>query len=247
MRKFCVMVASVCSLLIAREANAAAYRLGATGQVTGIRLHDYDTGSDSTISGLIGIGDRFNVTATFDTSSVALASLFDADPTINIYWLLGTQTRIVAGEYRSLFTPRFNFSSSVQFWNDRDVVGPTDAQSFSFSNVYYPGPYPFELSKGTLSIEQISIYAFDRTHIVRNSDLISETDLSSNLFGSNSMEYYFLSADGGKAREAVFLNIGSVGWTIKGVPEPTAWAMMIAGFSMVGLATRRRRPTLTSC
>lgn len=248
MRKLDAILATVCAILLVDAASATTYRLSAMGRVANIRLHDYDTNTDSSISGLIGIGDSFNFTAMFDTSSVILSSLFDLDPSVNVYFLLGTHTEIDAGGYHSAFTPRFDTSSSAQFWNDRNVVGLTDSQSFSFDNVYYPGPYPYNLSKGALRTEQVSVYAFDWTHLVRYSDLISEIDFSSGAFSSNSISYVLSSADGGQIRQAVFLDIGSVNWTIRVVPggvvpEPTTWGLMITGFSLIGLATRRRSIT----
>ena len=45
---------------------------------------------------------------------------------------------------------------------------------------------------------------------------------------------------GGVANQAGFDNV-TLGSATPGVPEPAAWALMIAGFGMVGTAARRRR------
>ena len=36
------------------------------------------------------------------------------------------------------------------------------------------------------------------------------------------------------------------GTVIPGVPEPATWAMLIAGFGLVGAAARRRRPIVAA-
>jgi len=46
---------------------------------------------------------------------------------------------------------------------------------------------------------------------------------------------------GGTANQTAFDNITFGSSTPGGVPEPTTWAMMLAGFGAVGFATRRRR------
>jgi PEP-CTERM motif len=44
------------------------------------------------------------------------------------------------------------------------------------------------------------------------------------------------------ARDVVFSNGGGT----PGVPEPASWALMIAGFGLVGAAMRRRKLALTA-
>lgn len=70
--------------------------------------------------------------------------------------------------------------------------------------------------------------------------------------GQSSSEYFaffnFNFTDGDKYDQVRFWNTGSDGFEsdnhtigINAVPEPATWALLIAGFGMVGLATRRRR------
>ena len=51
---------------------------------------------------------------------------------------------------------------------------------------------------------------------------------------------------GGVANQAGFDNITLGAATPGGVPEPASWAMLIAGFGLVGAAARRRRSTVVA-
>lgn len=64
--------------------------------------------------------------------------------------------------------------------------------------------------------------------------------------------YYAISADGsthisprtGQTVPNTFLSVGTASLTAAAVPEPAAWAMMVAGFGLAGAAMRRRHATV---
>ena len=182
----------------------------------------------------IALGDAFTLTATYDFSLAELTALYDADPTVNIYYLPGVQVSATIGSYTTTFVPKYDFNGSLQLWNDRVVVDKVDAQSFEFFN-YDIANRPYDMGQGLVS-ELINGNFFDFTATARNSDLISEwAPLSA--FSSRSLGYGLLNAD-----TNLFVSVQAEVLTasVSGVPEPSAWAMLIIGFGMVGAAMRRR-------
>lgn len=157
------MSAVVASLIVfASPALAAPTTLTATGKVTYIAALQNGS-SVTTPNGSIRIGDAFSVSATFDLANAQVASLFDADPTINIYHLPDTTVTYSIGSFSRTFQPRFDFNASVQLWNDRLVgTSPVDAQSFDFFDydVVPTSSLPFDLGAGSQSVS-LDLNAFD--------------------------------------------------------------------------------------
>ena len=227
-----------------QPANAAVHELKLVGTVSRITL-SYDGVFSEAPTGLFQVGDKLNATARFDTSASELTSLFDADPYTNIYYLPGSNVEISIGAYRTKFTPRFDSSASVQLWNDRDIgYGPTDNQSFEFSNYDFDGQTPFDLGVG-LNFEMFGTNAFDFEGSARTSDLIGELVSSSDSFGYNSLFYSYSTGQSplNGPRPAVIVQFKDVGWTISAaaVPEPNAWLTLLAGFGVMGVTLRRRQ------
>ena len=65
-------------------------------------------------------------------------------------------------------------------------------------------------------------------------------DAAGNLYGTTS--------EGGNSGYGTVFKLSDTGFVVSvgGVPEPASWAMMIAGFGLVGAAARRRRQTVTA-
>lgn len=243
-------VAAAAVALASHPADAAIYKLDAVGDISSILLSN-DGGLGPAPIGRMSVGDTFRLTATFDSEQAALSSFSAADPTTNIYYLLGSAVTISAGSYRSSFQPRFQTSASTQLWNDRHI-GPllVDAQSFEFSNYDFTGTTPFDVAGG-LNSELVSLTNFDFSGVVRMSDFISELITSSASFNSKSLSYSYSSGQNPLAgpRPTVLVNINQVAWTISAVPEPAPFALFgaaaIGGLVVRIACARRRRRSLT--
>ena len=227
---------------VASPALAAPTILQANGTVTSISALQNSLPT-SAPAGVINIGDSYSLTATFDLGSATLTSLFDADPTINLYHLPGSVVTINVGAYNTTFSPIFDFNSSVQFWNDRDVGGPVDAQSFSFFRFQAPSSeVPFDLGIGPVSYST-DLYAFDFTAQARNNDLISPL-VPLDLFSSKSFSLGFLNP-GTNLFVHVSGSVSNAQLITAAVPEPSSWLMMLFGFAAVGAMMRKANIGIT--
>lgn len=239
MKGFKFLIVALATLFSASPALAAQYRLSAAGRVDAI-VALQDSGVVATPSGVVSIGDVFSLEATFDLEGLAPQALYDADPTLNIYYLPNVVVTARIGSYVSTFTPKFDFNAGLQLWNDHDVVGPVDAQTFDFFNYLFTPTvgYPFDLGARGVS-ESVGLSAFDFTATARNSDLVTEIAPFS-AFGSKSLTYGILNAD---TNLFVYVGASNVSATLSAVPEPRIWAMMVLGFLLAALALRARPRT----
>lgn len=243
-RAFSIGIAAYC-MAAATTAQAAQYRLTATGIVS--RFDSRYAGTEvPTPPTLIGLGDVFTATVLFDTSNATLTSLFDPDPTVNIYYLSDTTVNVSIGNYRSTFSPTtYSGDSSLQLWNDHVVTNtPVDNQSFSFYDYPSEGPYPFDLP-GPRKQESLSVNLFDFTATARTNDLISQIAPVS-AFGSRLLSYSFNSYDtNGDDQRFNLVTMSNVVISLESaVPEPASWALMISGIALVGGTARRRHTKL---
>lgn len=223
----------------AAPARAGQSKLTVTGAILRIAALK-DSQPTATPQGVFGIGEAFSLTATFDLDGAQLTSTFDADPTVNIYYLPGTKVTLTIGGYSRTYAPS-GIGSSLQLWDNRVVVNPVDAQSFSFFD--YPvqpaSAVPFDLGPGAQSISA-DFLAFDNSATARTNDLVSQIAPLSAFatqifqFGQlNQSTGLFVLAEGRVA--SATLN------DVAAVPEPSTWVLMILGFAGVGGVARRRR------
>jgi len=226
-------------ITVSSTASAATYLVKATGNVGRIATVQNDVvnlNPDLTGS-LTKVGDTISYSFVFDTAGAVPASLFDADPAINIYDIGIRSMILTMGGYT--YVPSVGVGGSLQLWNDR-VLSPTltvDSQSFSLFDYPVSGKsvYPFAIGSGRVS-ESISLDLFDFNHVARGSDLISEI-VDPSKFGSKLFSYGLLSSDASLFYHAVGDNMAI---SITALPEPTTWGMMIMGFGVVGIGLRRR-------
>jgi hypothetical protein len=242
-----VVVAALLVVSLSQTAAAAVYKLDAVGQINSILLSNNSVLGPAP-DGKMSVGDTFRLQATFDTDQSIIGNLFSADPTTNIYYLLGATVRITAGTYSSSFQPTFLTSASTQLWNDRPIgTSLVDAQSFEFSNYDFTGATPFDIGGG-LNFELVSLSAFDFAGSARMSDLISELLPSSEAFASSGLTYSYSSGQNplAGARPIVIVNTDQLAWTISKVPEPAPIALFGAAIFVVtvarkvGISGRRR-------
>lgn len=239
MKRHCAeaVIAIVLALLSANALQAAT--LTSSGKINDVRALQNSQPTNTPV-GEIAVGDTYTLTATFLLSDAVLTPLFDADPAVNIYYLPGANITFQSGSFSTSFVPLFDFNASVQLWNDRNVVGRVDSQTFSFFD-YNVGAdsRPFDLGMGLQSISY-NVNAFDFTATARTSDLITEIR-PFELFSSKGFSLGQLNAD-----TNLFVYVSGTVDRIAllpdavAVPEPSTWAVLICGFFAIGLGMRRR-------
>ena len=223
---------------VASPGVAAEIVFQTSGQVTSISALQ-DSSPTAVPTGTISVGDAYTLSAVFDLDKAILSPTFDADPTVNIYYLPGATVTLKVGSYSTTFTPIFDFNSSAQLWNDRVVVSPTDAQSLRFFRFQAPpSEIPFEMGPGSVSYAT-DFFAFDSTAQARTNDLITQF-VPFDQFGSQSFGLGFLNSD-----SKLFVNINgsvtSTSFMAAAVPEPSSWLMMILGIGAIGASMRKTR------
>lgn len=228
--------------LAPNPASAAVYSVAGSGVVSSINAIDGGQGVAPPPSSAVAVGDAVTFSFSFDAGAAQLQSLFDDDPTINIYYLPVTDFFATIGGYAYHNDPGYIGNASLQLWNDY-VVYPgavDDAQSFSF-NGRGPDQAPFDLGSGPL-LESFSIDAFDPSALARSSDLISEIVPYAS-FSSRPFSYLEASSDGDRAVDVGGTFTGTI-TEVAAVPEPCMWALMVAGFGLMGGRLRSRRRSL---
>lgn len=220
---------------LATPAFGAVYQVSGGGTVNRISALQ-NSQSTQPPPGQINLGDQISISFKFDTDLAQLSSTFDTDPTVNIYYLGVFDFTATIGSYTYIYDNGFSGNSSLQTWNNRNVVALTDSQSFSF---YGRGPnqLPFDTGVGR-TLESLSLHAFDWTATARNSDLISEIAPFSS-FNQKSMSWLQYNTDANFSVHVDSTFDGTIE-RLAAVPEPSTWAMMIVGFGFVGAASRRR-------
>ena len=222
---------------VASPGVAAEMVFQANGQVTSISALQ-DSSPTAVPTGTISVGDAYTLSAVFDLDKAILSPTFDADPTINIYYLPGATVTLKVGSYSTTFTPIFDSNSSAQLWNDQNVVSPTDAQSLSFFRFRGPSSeVPFQMGPGLVSYST-NFYAFDSTAQARTSDLISQF-VPFDQFGTQLFGLGFLNSES-KLFVSVSGSVTSTSFMASAVPEPSSWLMMIFGIGAIGFAMRRK-------
>lgn len=140
---------------------------------------------------------------------------------------IGSQTQMALSDYSYgdqiaiNSTTSVNHPSSVLIINGRSLAGGTIAMNATFAtrtgpNLFTPGVY------------------FNSFDLSAAADELSGGSNGSFSIGGNGLgsNYYF--------------NTSTVSMQVAAVPEPASWAMLIAGFGLVGAAARRRRAAVAA-
>lgn len=224
-------------LLTAAPSAAATYLFEAKGWIGVPNSVDRNFKEVPTPPTMLSAGDSFWVRFFFDTKSAGVTSLYEPDPRINIYYgaVSGYQAKI--GRYVDRAPHSASHFASFQLWNDFEVdsVGAVDSFSLSVVRQLPDGGSPVDLGSGQINTV-FGFNAFDHSAMARSSDSIDEiTPLGG--FSSQSAFVGFINS--GTYLQTVF-SIAGLSADVTRVPEPASWALMIAGFGLVGRSLRRR-------
>lgn len=115
------------------------------------------------------------------------------------------------------------FASSSDFESPFSIQFAGTASSFGFANVSNSAGMAQAFDAANILLETINFSSFPSTHNFGATGISRVAFSTSSAFGVDDF------------------NIGN----IAAVPEPATWAMMIAGFGMIGFAMRSRRRTTT--
>lgn len=239
--------AGVGMCLLATPAAAAEYVFSMNGVIDRFAVFDTSINRlNETPNTYLKVGDRFNLTVSFSTNAPP-TSLYDADPSINIYYPVLRSLSITAGAFTSFADTA---SGTLQLWNNYNSSTPT-VDYFGLSGGYYIplGTSPIDFGSNA-TFMAFNFGAFDRTGQARQTDLIEEMPgidkyqtSSSNMSGG----WGFVSNGANRNIVVGIEGLSASLLPISAVPEPTSWTMMLVGFGMVGAIARyRRRPVKVS-
>ena len=223
--------AHLCAALLATQAEAVRFTWTGSGHVWWISAIDNGVSAPAP-SGSIHLNDEVNFALSFTTEQAELTSLFDADPTINLYWLHDLNLSGIVGTFT--FAAQHSFSDNLQLWN----YGYEDAQIVSAG---YPltSAMPFD-GGPAMSLQTVGVFATGPA-MVRSSDLLSEM-LPLSDFSFRFLALNFYNPDTHYIVQVYASYDGEI--TAAPTPEPAAWTTMLIGFAAVGGTLRARRRTM---
>lgn len=221
---------------VTSPAVAASYIWTGTGSVTSLNAISNGVGAAAP-TGSIKVGDALSFTISFSTEKAVLTSYYDANPTINLYYLTDLVFNGSIGSFS--FQNAGPQSNDFQIWNN--YLGNEDAQIASLSYPTY-NYLPFDMGAGA-SLQRAGVFAVDYSGSVRSNDSISQI-IPVSSFNSLFMALTFYNPDTKYIVQVFGSYQGQITQASASVPEPATWVMMVGGFGLVGSAMRRRnRPT----
>jgi hypothetical protein len=190
-------------------------------------------------------GDPFKLTYRFDPEKSSVQSLFDADPTINIYYGTASKFTLSIGDYTLSDSVGESNFLSTQLWDNylNSGSGPTDSFSQSLLQRLM-STSPIDLGAGPVNFVS-TLYNFDYSATVRNSDLITEiTPLTA--YSSKSASFGFINASTYLQTSFSVDGLTASVSEVAAVPEPATWTMMLAGMGIIGFMLRRNKRAVVS-
>ena len=170
-------------------------------------------------------------------AAAAVSTLVFSDLSAQVFnfddLVVGTQVGAYNG---ATFT---NFQVQTSF-------GPTSPPNFAFNTEatamfeFAPGFTSFSFTAGVFTPATVSVYSgLGGTGSLLGSLLVTDPPSAPNAFAANSVAF------AGVGQSVVVVSsAGFFGWddiSLTAVPEPATWSLMVGGFGLVGIMTRRRR------
>lgn len=225
--RFALILASTAALAVSTSASAATVlNDGFEGDATGTAITVLNNFTVSGTVDVVGASNPFGI--------VAPSNVVDLDGTPGPGMLSTASFAFGAGDFVQL--------SFVLGGAQRGSVVDQFSAGFSFGGVTLLQNYTLGGAYGSVNLGTFSTNAFSSsTGIAGNSPFATYTlSFTAGNAGTLMANIGTTSADNvGPLLDSVRLDIGVV-------PEPASWALMIAGFGMVGFAARRRRSALAA-
>ena len=224
---------------LSASVSATVFSLKAKGVVSSMQAIDGSTGNTVAMPGTsIALGDAFTLSATFDTSTASLDPFWNADPSINVYYLSG-MTQLTVGGYSDDFQIG-GIQTTLQLQNDVANGTPTDGQLYELLRFgAQQATLPIDMGDGFIT-QGVYFHAFDPTGTARSNDLISDLQPLSEF----SDQQFFLTFYNSDTNLFVQFTGTVSDSSLAAVPEASSWAMMLTGFGLIGAGMRARRRTV---
>lgn len=227
--------------LAASPAEAELYNLTVSGAVSSYTARDQNL-SLIDLPSLVAVGDVFSMSAIIDTTKLTLNPQVPADPTWNVYMGFVDGGLFHLGSFNYKTTVPGGDFGRIELWNDRFfpfLMQPgTDAFTIDINHTPIGEPVPVNLGP-ELVVFSFSLFARDLTGAARTSDLIDELP-PLDLFGTKNATITLRNSKTFTHVNYGVSNIQASLTPLNAVPEPSSWALLVAGFACVGGAMRRR-------
>ncbi len=222
------------AVLMASAAQATTYKFSATGTVGNPYSVDRNFQPVSTFATSIRAGDKFAISFDINPGKFGVTSLYNSDPTINIYYGTVSYYQLSIGDY-GLFIPGDVTFASSQLWNNFVSAGsPVDHFGLSALQAISASAAPITLTSQVVN-QVFGFSAFDFTATTRSSDLITEIGP---LTGFSSKSAFVGFIDPNNYDQTTY-SINGLTASITPVPEPATWLMMVIGVAFAGQGMRR--------
>lgn len=207
--------------LVAIPANAEVVHLRATGAVTGF---EYNPSGAAAIFAVAPIGTAYTLDFSYDTNAAPVFS--------------NANYAAYVGAASAIFTLAGYTASFSGLGVTVGDTGMRMGDSFQlFGNAAFS---PTERLAG-YQLSDISFRVSDPTSTALSSGALP-TAFAVAEFPNRSVRTRFSFGEAGET--ALLLSVASITTLDSAVPEPSAWALMIIGFGLVGASARRRQPAV---
>lgn len=226
--------------LAASPADAELYNFNVSGVVSSYTARDQNQ-SLIDVPSAVAIGEAFSMSAIIDTTKLTLNPQVPADPSWNAYlgFVEGGLFQLGSFNYKTT-VPGGDFGR-IELWDNRFAFlnqPGTDAFSIAINHTPIGEPVPVNIGS-ELVVFSFSLFARDSTGSVRTSDLIDELP-PLEVFGDKSALVTLRNVKTFTQVNYGVNNIQASLTPLTAVPEPSSWALLVAGFACVGGAMRRR-------
>lgn len=221
------------------SASAQTYTLLASGKIDTL----YGNSGTYQSDGRVSVGDNYNVSITYNTSSVVSSTTQNGSDKQTIYTIPATYEYTI-GSYHAAGS----FNSSNLIINDNHDLnagsGSTPYRQDSIGFINFNGPTndsPFTFGSGSV-YPSFQVDAYDQS--LQSIDDTNLTQIQKFQDFPNQFSTFSFVNSSFDNSVTVNGNIASAR-LIAGAPEPATWSLMILGFGIVGSTLRRQKRRAT--